>query len=130
MSSSELSRSGEGEEEESKHYVIEISFDEVDDDQLQKTNTKTMTNTKKKTRRTIPFRKHPKKVTDEDVGEPIVLVVEWRDLEGNDGESNQKPFESISISLFSQIKKPCESNQTPCLKSNLNFIILSNGKPC
>ena len=26
------------------------------------------------------------KVTDEDVAAPIVLVVEWRDLEGNDGE--------------------------------------------
>ena len=26
-------------------------------------------------------------MTDEDVGEPIVLVLEWRDLEGNDSES-------------------------------------------
>ena len=26
------------------------------------------------------------KVTDEDVAAPIVLVVEWRDLEGNDSK--------------------------------------------
>ena len=50
MSSSELLRSGEeeeGEEEEEEedgHYVIEISFDEVDDDYSCSLKTKTMTN--------------------------------------------------------------------------------------
>ena len=41
--------------------------------------------------------KTPSKVTDEDVGEPIVLVVEWRDPEGNDSESN---FNSIQYLLL------------------------------
>ena len=37
------------------------------------------------------------KVTDEDVAAPIVLVVEWRDLEGNDGELE---FVDCSIKRF------------------------------
>ena len=87
MSSSELLRSGEEEEEESKHYVIEISFDEVDDDQL-KDKHKDNDKYKDEDKQDNTIQKTPSKVTDEDVGEPIVLVVEWRDLEGNDGESN------------------------------------------